>query len=114
LKFLIKCALILGFAVNVGAQIKKTTSAEPVGSRTFVATAYSLRGKMANGEYVHAGAVAADPRVLPMGTKILIDGLGIFTVKDTGGAIKGLRLDIWMGRGAMKFGRKKVKVKILK
>lgn len=99
--------------VKTSPVVVKTASVEPVGSLRFVATAYSLRGKMANGQSVHAGAIAADPRVLPLGTVVYIDGMGTFIVKDTGGAIKGNRIDIWMSKGAMQFGRRTVKLKVI-
>lgn len=93
-------------------KIVKLVDSRPVGSMTFVATAYSLKGKMANGQTVHSGAIAADPKVLPIGSVVMIENMGIFTVKDTGGAIKGNRIDIWMPsrKQALKFGRRKVHV----
>ncbi len=93
--------------------IVKTASVESSNYRSFNATAYSLRGKMANGQTVHLGAIAADPRVLPMGTVVHIEGMGQYVVKDTGGAIKGTRIDIWMPSGAMKFGRRNVKLRVI-
>jgi len=92
--------------------VVKTASVES-SYKSFVATAYSLRGRMANGQNVHLGAIAADPRVLPLGTVVFIEGLGTYTVKDTGGAIKGNRIDIWMPTKAMTFGRRTVKLKIV-
>lgn len=89
---------------------------ESTNTKSFVATAYSLSAnRMANGQRVHYGAVAADPRVLPLGTVIYIEGMGQFVVKDTGGAIKGNRLDIWMPstKNAFKFGRRTVKVRVI-
>lgn len=70
---------------------------------------------MANGQRVHSGAIAADPRVLPIGSKVHIEGMGNFTVKDTGGAIRGRRIDIWMPSksAAMRFGRRQVLLKKL-
>lgn len=96
--------------------VKTTVSSSMVGARTFNATAYSLKGKMANGQQVHYGAIAADPRILPLGTKVLIEGLGTFIVQDTGGAIKGNRIDIWMSstQAALRFGRKSVKLAVIK
>lgn len=48
-----------------------------------------------SGEPVTSGvAVAADPDVLPMGTRIYIDGIGERVVQDTGGAIKGRKIDL--------------------
>ena len=55
---------------------------------------------MASGKEVYKGAVAADPKVLPLGTKIEIRGLSkdkdrYYIVEDTGGKIKGLDIDIF-------------------
>lgn len=95
--------------------VVKTISVESTASKSFVATAYSLKGKMANGQSVHAGAIAADPKILPIGTVVQIDGMGQFVVKDTGGAIKGNRIDIWMAStaNAFKFGRRTVKLRVV-
>jgi 3D (Asp-Asp-Asp) domain-containing protein len=95
--------------------VVKTASVKSTSSLSFVATAYSLRGRMANGQNVHVGAIAADPRVLPMGTVVIVEGLGTFVVKDTGGAIKGNRIDIWVSdqRKAIRFGRRTVVLKII-
>jgi 3D (Asp-Asp-Asp) domain-containing protein len=86
---------------------------------TFVATAYSLRGRMACGEYTRPGVVAADPRILPLGSIIKVDAgtfSGVYHVLDTGGAIKGNKLDIFITcpRQARKFGRRKVQVEVLR
>ena len=90
-------------------------AAEPI---TYVATAYSLRGKTASGMYVTQGIIAADPRVLPLGSRVRLEAgrwSGEYLVADTGGKIKGRRIDIWTpsGREAMRFGRRKVKLTIL-
>lgn len=81
----------------------------------FTATAYSLRGTTSSGETVREGIIAADPKVLPIGTVVYIEGMGEFVVKDTGGAIKGNKIDIWMPSTsrAIKFGKKKVKVRVI-
>lgn len=52
-------------------------------------------GYTATGEKATQGVtIAADPDVLPMGTEIELDG-HTYTVQDTGGAIKGNRLDLY-------------------
>jgi len=93
---------------------------ETIGSPVpYTATAYALRGRTASGHSVGRGIVAADTRLLPLGTRIKIDGgsySGIYTVRDRGGRIKGRRLDIWVPsvHEARKFGRRKVYVTVLK
>ena len=59
--------------------------------------------------------VAADPRVLPMGSIIFIKGIGVGLVHDTGSAIKGNKLDICLRTmsEAMRFGRQIVEVFVL-
>ena len=81
----------------------------------FKATAYCLKGRTANGGSVRRGIVAADPRVLPLGSRIQVNAgaySGTYTVADTGGAVKGRKLDIWMPSctEAVRFGSRKVSV----
>lgn len=73
-------------------------------------------GITANGNKVKKGIIAVDTRVLPFGSKVYIEGLGVFTADDTGGDIKGNRIDIYMENldDAIKFGRQYRKVIVLK
>lgn len=87
-------------------------------TRAFKATAYCLRGRTASGSNVRRGIVAADRRVLPLGTRIQIEAgsySGTYTVADTGGAVKGRILDIWVPScsEAMRFGRRTVMVSVV-
>jgi 3D (Asp-Asp-Asp) domain-containing protein len=87
-------------------------------ARAFKATAYCLRGKTASGRMVRRGIVAADPRVLRLGTRIHLSGgryTGNYIVADTGGKIKGRVLDIWVPScaEARRWGRRTVKVKVV-
>jgi 3D (Asp-Asp-Asp) domain-containing protein len=84
----------------------------------YVATAYSLRGRTASGRMVSRGLIAADPRVLPLGSRVRLDHPGYsgeYLVADTGGAIRGRRIDIWTPSTseAMRFGRRTVKLTVL-
>lgn len=60
--------------------------------------------------------IAVDPKVIPLGTKVWVDGYGIAIAGDTGGSIKGNRIDVFMKtkKSAYSWGRKKVEIKILK
>jgi 3D (Asp-Asp-Asp) domain-containing protein len=87
-------------------------------STSYVATAYSLRGKTASGRMVGRGLIAADPRVLPLGSRVRLEHpgySGVYVVADTGGMIRGKRIDIWTPSSgeAMRFGRRKVKLTVL-
>jgi 3D (Asp-Asp-Asp) domain-containing protein len=76
---------------------------------------WSSGGRTASGKKVKFGMVAVDPRVIPLGTKLFIEGYGYAVAEDTGGAIKGLRIDLFYEsrREALQFGRRKVKVYII-
>ncbi len=88
-------------------------------SKTFLATAYCLKGQTASGVTVRRGIIAADPKVLPLGSVVRIQAgsySGIYTVMDTGGAIKGRKIDIYIPtrKEAIVFGARKVKVEVLR
>ena|SRR6185503_12259516 len=85
---------------------------------SYVATAYSLKGKTASGKYVSKGLIAADPRVLPLGSRVRLEAgaySGEYLVADTGGRIRGRKIDIWTptSHEAMRFGRRRVKLTVL-
>jgi 3D (Asp-Asp-Asp) domain-containing protein len=117
----------LGKAESVAALRAKTASSTPSGTieekglapaTQYVATAYSLRGRTASGRMVSKGLIAADPYHLPLGSRVRLDAGGYsgeYLVADTGGAIKGRRIDIWIPttREALQFGRRTVKVTVL-
>ena len=72
-------------------------------------------GITASGKRVAVGMIAADTNVLPFGTKVYIDGMGVYTVEDTGSAIQGNCIDIYMPKleDAIKFGRQRRKLIVL-
>lgn len=84
----------------------------------FQATAYCLKGITASGSPVRPGVIAADPRVLPLGTVVHIRAgkyTGTYTVLDTGSRIKGRVVDVYVPnyRDAREFGRRQVKIKVI-
>lgn len=60
--------------------------------------------------------IAVDPDIIPLGTKVYVEGYGYAVAGDTGGAIKGNKIDVFFPTKseAYKWGRKAVKIKILK
>jgi len=91
---------------------------------TMVATGYDpgprscgryATGRTATGMHAGHGIVAVDPRVIRLGTKLFVDGYGPCIAGDTGGAIKGNRIDLGFNTylEALRFGRRLVKVYIL-
>lgn len=78
------------------------------------ATAYSGGGTTATGTRARVGEIAVDPRVIPLGSECYIEGFGKVRAEDTGGAVKGNIIDIYMAsRGAaIRWGRRTVTIYI--
>ncbi len=83
---------------------------------TMNASAYTATGsKTASGRVAQVGVVAVDTKVLPFGTKLYIEGYGYAVAGDTGGAIKGNKIDLFYNTNAecLNFGRRNVDVYVL-
>jgi len=86
----------------------------------FEATAYSIEGRTAAGTRARRGIVAADPAVLPLGSRIRVLDAGRYSgdyvVEDTGRTIDGHEIDIYLAddREAKRFGRRHVRVEVLR
>lgn len=89
---------------------------------TVEATAYSGGGITASGMAAQVGRIAVDPRVIPLGSRLYItsaDGTswvyGTAVAADTGGAIKGNRIDLYFNSESecINFGRRSAKVYVL-
>jgi len=106
------------------AQVSRGSS-EPAGKEIYVSsTAYTANcngcsGYTATGMNLRANpnakVIAVDPRVIPLGTKVYVEGYGYAIAADTGSAIKGFKIDVFFPSksDAFRWGSKRVKIKIL-
>jgi 3D (Asp-Asp-Asp) domain-containing protein/septal ring factor EnvC (AmiA/AmiB activator) len=78
------------------------------------AVAYHLPGNTASGIPVGPGVIAVDPSVIPLGTRVFVPGYGPAVAADTGSAIRGNIIDLWMPSTpqAAAWGRRTVTITI--
>ncbi|MDQ3473306.1 MAG: 3D domain-containing protein [Acidobacteriota bacterium] len=109
---------------TAAVSIKTVNSTEPnqaplTAPQAYIAFSYSLCCRCASGLGVRRGTIAADPRILPFGTRVYLTGGGSYDgeylVTDSGTAIKGNKIDVWVPtiQEARRFGRKNVKLTVL-
>ncbi len=111
--------------VNVGTKPKPAPkpapSFTPVGSGTKMtveSTAYTGGGITATGfnlnQNPYAKVIAVDPRVIPLGSKVYVEGYGYAIASDTGGAIKGNIIDVYLPTQseAVEWGRRDVQITV--
>lgn len=90
-----------------------------VSSTAYTASCNGCSGKTATGIDLHAnpGAkiIAVDPSVIPLGTKVYVEGYGYAIAADTGTRIKGNKIDVFFASqsDAYRWGQRTVKIKIL-
>lgn len=133
-KVVATCGAALGFSLLYEATVfdshmaaeqadvrQSTARPAPGVSLRFSATAYCKGQTTAAGTGVRAGIAAADPTLLPVGSVIQVASLGprydgIYTVMDTGPAVQGRELDLymWSCHEALDFGRKTARVTVLR
>lgn len=115
--------------VSVGTKVvtaNVSRSSEPSSGKEFyvTATAYTpncagCSGISAAGLNLRANpdmkVIAVDPKIIPLGTKVWVEGYGNAVAADTGGAIKGKKIDVLVPTTskAKSWGRKKVRIKVL-
>lgn len=104
--------------VSEGKVVSAATGAAAANRGSFTATAYCLKGRTALGHGVRRGIIAADPRVLRLGSRVNLGAgaySGQYLVSDTGGAVRGRRIDIWVPScaEARRFGRRTVTIGVL-
>jgi 3D (Asp-Asp-Asp) domain-containing protein len=101
------------------ANTTEARSAPLTAPQPYIAFSYSLCCRGASGLGTRRGTIAADPRVLPYGTRVYMTGAGSYDgeylVTDAGTAIKGNKIDVWVPtiKEARRFGRKNVKLTVL-
>lgn len=102
------------------ASTSKTSSKEiTVKATAYTASCEGCSGTTATGINLKANpnekVIAVDPSVIPLGSKVYVEGYGEAVAGDTGGAIKGNRIDIFIPseHDAINFGVKQVKVTII-
>lgn len=78
------------------------------------ATAYADRGPTKSGPSAGPGVVSVDPKVIPLGSRVYVEGYGYARALDTGKYINGHRIDVWFSSvsRANRWGRKPVKVHV--
>jgi 3D (Asp-Asp-Asp) domain-containing protein len=99
--------------------VEMASSPQADALENFHATAYCLTGVTRSGVTVAPGHVAADPKVIPLGSMIYVDSPsmgGIYQVLDAGTLVKGKVIDIFIPsyERCIEFGRRMVKVKVLR
>jgi 3D (Asp-Asp-Asp) domain-containing protein len=87
----------------------------------YTATAYCKGTTTASGVNVRTGIAAADPDLLPVGSVIQVYKLGekyngIYTIMDTGPAVQGRQIDVymWSCNEALQFGRREIAINVLR
>jgi len=104
------------------AVLREATALPMPGARlAFSATAYCKGLQTKSGVAAQTGVAAADPELLPVGSVVEIDSLpskynGIYTVLDTGPAIQGREVDLymWSCNEALRFGRRPTQINVLR
>lgn len=110
-------------ATSVGTRMSEMQSESSGGGYTpppaggssisVTATAYCLQGRTATGMPAGPGIIAVDPRVIPLGSQVYVSGYGNAIAADTGGAIRGNKIDVWLPCGdAMAWGVRTVSVTV--
>jgi 3D (Asp-Asp-Asp) domain-containing protein len=109
------------YAARQALQAQTVATPLPGARMLFQVTAYCKGTTTASGVNVRTGIAAADPSLLPVGTVVSINTgetkySGIYTIMDTGPAVQGRTLDVymWSCHEALAFGRKQVEVTVLR
>ncbi|MDN4608867.1 G5 and 3D domain-containing protein [Sporosarcina highlanderae] len=118
--------VVVATASTKKSNVVSRGASAPSGGKEFyvTATAYTAQcngctGKTATGIDLRSNpnlkVIAVDPKVIPLGSKVWVEGYGYAIAGDTGGAIKGKKIDLHVPTkaAAYNFGRRQVKVKVI-
>lgn len=109
-----KAIPVVALSVVLLAAVPRGAARHRTRSTAMVATAFCQKGQTRSGVPARRGIIAADPRLLPLGSTVRVHGLGAvserYLVADTGAKVKGRHIDIFMPscRAAKRFGRRTV------
>lgn len=108
-------------AARTAELLNSTTMPAPGARLRFSATAYCKGTVTASGVPPRTGVAAADPDLLPVGSVIQVDTSeprysGIYTIMDTGPAVQGREIDVymWSCNEALQFGRRSIRIIVLR
>jgi len=132
------CIAVIGFVLLYEVSVFDSRELNPVGEPNsvkvvdptapaagarleFTATAYCKGKTTASGVGVRTGIAASDPSILPVGSVVNISTHdvkynGVYTIMDTGPAVQGRTLDLymWSCHEALRFGRRPVELRVLR
>ncbi|UJZ88383.1 3D domain-containing protein [Heyndrickxia coagulans] len=120
-KTLVSLLTVCMLSIGTGHAFAVTTSSYR--TMTVKATAYTAGsggGITATGinlkRHPSAKVIAVDPKVIRLGSKVYVPGYGMAVAGDTGGAIKGKKIDVFISskKKALQWGRKTVTIKVYK
>ncbi|MEH6947916.1 3D domain-containing protein [Peribacillus sp. Hz7] len=105
------------------ATVKKASTSKSYKTYTVKATAYTANCKNCSGitatglnlkKNPNVKAISVDPKLIPLGSKVYVEGYGTAIAADTGGAIKGKKIDVFISSKskALNWGVKTVKIKV--
>jgi len=134
LKSIVACLIVLISLLTISAvSVEAPTVLQPAGTDileyrtyespptqqpityTMIATAYTHTGyRTATGTWPSRGTIAVDPTIIPLGTRLFVEGYGEGIAEDTGGAIQGHIIDLYMESEdeCWAWGRRQVKVQV--
>jgi len=111
---------VIAYGIETNAEQRRAVSrgsnAQSAKSLRVTATAYTCTGyQTASGVWPYVGGVAVDPAVIPIGSKLYIDGYGPARAVDTGALIKGSRIDLFFDTESEceAWGRRTVTVSVM-